>query len=199
MRFDSGLAYALGNGKTEVIEVFHEVLKDLSERCPYRASILIALSDMLAAKGRRWRTGHSGTHAGMDMTPPSPPSRRSSPIPAIQPHISQDLVDPHSSGPAMAIPGGPRACAIAAHAWNVDRTRMTHPVHASPRTVIFLFRAIEGSMPPHPLSGSSASSAALWLPDVRRPTRRVALRRHPPGAPRLSYSAQEYHSHADFS
>ncbi len=96
---DSGLAYALQIGQTEVIEVLHDVLKDLLSDALIGPHLRTALPDMLIAKASNdepgvsiaRRVGHGATLTAFLALLADP---------AIQPHIGPVLRDYLAAGPA---------------------------------------------------------------------------------------------------
>ncbi len=58
-RSNSGLSYALQNGRTEVIQAFHEVLKDLISDASIGPHLHAALPNMLVANNHEGESGVS--------------------------------------------------------------------------------------------------------------------------------------------
>lgn len=98
---DSGLAYALGNGHTEVIEALHAVLLYFLRDPAIAPVIQLALPDMLTAEDGDGESGisfarkrgHGATLAAFDAMLADP---------AIRPYIGQYLAGYLAGGPAVA-------------------------------------------------------------------------------------------------
>ena len=98
--YDSGLSYALQGGRTEVIEVLHDVLTDLLNDASIGTYLHASLPDMLAARTLQGETGvsiarkrgHRAALAAFSALLADP---------AIQPHIGQALLDELGAGPGV--------------------------------------------------------------------------------------------------